>query len=178
MKLAIFLIIIILLGVLSLIFFILYNKVSYLFSKTNYSNDLIEKCLDSKQKLLVKLNTSIKKTLHAKKDYLVDINKLKDAELSSEEKDEKLSEYTKTVKDLISDYTKLSSNKNIKVQIHELYEIDEKLDAYKTYFNKYMTELSANYVKFPTNLIAKISKVKIKKLYQTNDTINKLSEEL
>lgn len=178
MKLAIILLIIILLGTLSLIFFVLYNKINYLFSKTKYSDDLIRKCLDNKQKLLVKLNASIKKTLHAKKDYLVDINKIKEQELSNEEKDEKLSEYTKTVKDLISDYTKLSTNKNIKTQAKELNEIDEKLDAYKTYFNKYMTELSSNYVKFPTSLVAKLSKIKIKKLYHTNDTINKLNEEL
>lgn len=178
MKLAIFLVIIILLGVLSLVFFILYNKVSYLFSKTKYSDDLIEKCLENKQKLLIKMNSSIKKTLHAKKDYLVDIDKIKEQELTSDEKDEKLSDFTKTVKNLISDYTKLSNSKSIKTQIKELNEIDEKLDAYKTYFNKYMTELSQNYVKFPTNFIARVSKVKIKKLYQTNDTINKLSEEL
>lgn len=178
MKLIILLLIIVLLGVLSLIFFVLYNKINYLFSKTKYSDDLIKKCLDNKQKLLIKLNTSIKKTLHAKKDYLVDINKVKDQDLSNEEKDEKLSEYTNTVKNLISDYTKLSTNKNIKSQIKELNEIDEKLDAYKTYFNKYMTELSVNYVKFPTSLVAKLSKIKIKKLYQTNDTISKLNEEL
>lgn len=178
MKLVVFLLIIILLGVLSLIFFILYNKVNYLFSKTKYSDDLIKKCLDNKQKLLVKLNTSIKKTLHAKKDYLVDINKIKEQELTNEEKDEKLSEYTKTVKNLISDYTKLSTNKNVKAQVKDLNEIDEKLDAYKTYFNKYMAQLSANYVNFPTSLVAKISNVKIKKLYQTNDTINKLNDEL
>lgn len=161
-----------------MIFFVLYNKINYLFSKTKYSDDLINKCLDSKYKLLVKINNSIKKTLHAKKDYLLDINKLKDVEMSSEDKDEKLSDYVVTVKNLVSDYTKLSTNKNIKSELNELSEIDEKLDAYKTYFNKYMTELSGDYVKFPTKFIAKISKIRIKKLYQTNDTINKLSEEL
>lgn len=178
MKLAIILLIIILVGVLSLVFFLLYNKISYLFSKTTYSDDLINKCLDSKYKLLVKMNSSIKKTLHAKKDYLVDIGKLKDQDLSSEDRDEKLNEYVLTIKNLVSDYTKLSTNKNIKSELNELHEIDEKLDAYKTYFNKYMTELSTIYVKFPTNLVAKLNKIKIKKLYQTNDTINRLGEEL
>ncbi|MBO4600701.1 MAG: LemA family protein [Bacilli bacterium] len=178
MKLTIFLLIIILVGVISLLFFAIYNKISYLFSKTKYSDELIDKCLEEKYKLLIKLNNSIKKTLHAKKDYLTDINKMKDLDISSEEKDEKLSDYVITVKNLISDYTKLATNKNIKAQINDLNEIDEKLDAYKTYFNKYMMELSSNYVKFPTNFVAKVSKVKIKKLYQTNDTISKLSEEL
>ena len=178
MKLIIFLLIIILIGVLSLIFFVIFNKLSYLQSKTNHADDLISECLSDKYKLLVKTNNSIKKTLHAKKDYLADITKFKDTELTNEEKDEKLSDYVNTAKNLISDYTKLNSNKTIKAEVKDLNEIDEKLDAYKTYFNKYMTELSQNYVKFPSSFVAKLSKIKIKKLYQTNDTINKLTEEL
>ena len=114
MKLIIFLIIIVLIGVLSLIFFSLYNKISYLLSKTKYAEDLIDKSLDKKYKLLIKMNGSIKKTLHAKKDYLADINKIKELEIDNEEKDEKLSEYSVTARNLISDYTKLSNNKNIK----------------------------------------------------------------
>ena len=178
MKLIIFLIIIVLIGVASLIFFTLYNKINYLFSKTKYSDDLIDKCLEKKYKLLIKMNGSIKKALHAKKDYLADINKMKDLELDSEDKDTKLNEFSTTARNLISDYTKLSNHKTIKAELEELDELDEKLDAYKTYFNKYMKELSLNYVKFPTSLVSRISKVKIKKLYQTNDTINKLNEEL
>jgi len=179
MKVAtIILIILLLIGILAILYFNFYNKLSYLFSKTKYAEDLIDKDLDKKYKLLVKINNLMKKTLHAKKDYLVAINDFSSEELFSSEKDVKLKEYTTTVNNLISDYTKLANHKEIKKQVNNLHEIDEKLDASKTYFNKYMVELSKLSTKLPTSLIAKVNKIKVKQLYETNETIKKISEDL
>lgn len=177
-KLTIFLLIIIILGVISLVFFTLCSKLSYLFNKTKYAKELIDKDLEKKHKILIKINNQAKKTLRAKKDYLVNINDISDEQLSSQEKDKKLTEYSTTVSNLINDYTKLANNKEIKKQVSNLNEVDEKLDASKTYFNKYMVELSKNSVKFPSNLIAKIIKIKVNQIYETNETIKKINEEL
>lgn len=177
-KVTIFLLIIILLGVLALLFFAFYSKIAYLLDKTNYVDELIGKDLDSKYELLVKINKTMKKALHAKKDYLNDINNFNSSELFNEEKDIKLSEYDETVDHLVSDYTKLQNHKDIKKELKELAEINEKIDASKTYFNKNMSELSKLYTTFPTNVVSKLAHVKIKTLYQTNETIKKIGEEL
>ena len=177
-KLTIFLLIIILLGILALVVFLIYSKLSYYFNKTDYVNKLIEKDLDKKHSILIKINNQAKKTLHAKKDYLTDITKLNEEELSNQEKDRKLSEYNVTVNNLISDYTKLANNKEIKKQVSNMHEVDEKLDASKTYFNKYMVKLSECSVKFPASIIAKVSKIKVIPLFDTNETIKKINEEL
>ena len=176
-KLTIFLLLIIILGTISLIFFIIYSKLMYLQNKTKYVSELIDDDLEKKYKNLVKINNQIKKTLHAKKDYLIDINNLSDKVLSSQEKDITLEEYNNTVNNLINDYSKLTNNKVIKKQVTALYEINEKLDASKTYFNKYMTLLSESSIKFPCNIVTKIMKIKIKPLYETNETIKKINNE-
>lgn len=177
-KVTIFLVIIILLGILALLFFAYYSKISYLLDKTNYVDDLISKDLDNKHDLLIRMNKTMKKALHAKKDYLSGIEELNSSELFNEEKDIKLSEFEQTVDHLISDYTKLANHKDIKKQISEMSELNEKIDASKTYFNKNMTDLSKLYTTFPTNIVSKLAHVKIKTLYQTNESIKKINEEL
>jgi len=175
---AIILVIIILIGVISLYFFSSYNKLSYLDNKTKYASDLIKEDLENKYSILSKLNSLMKKTLHAKKNYLQDIDSFNELDLNLEEKDIKLSEFADLADKLVSDYSKLSNNKNIKLKIKDLREIDEKIDASKTYFNKYTTELSKMITKFPVSFIAKITGIKVKTLFQTNETIKKIDNEL
>ena len=175
-KLAIFLLIIIFIGVISLVFFLIYGKLAYLFDKINFADKAVNEEIEKKIKCLIKINNQAKKTLRAKKDYLQDINELSDKDIDSQEKDKILSNYNITVNNLISDYTKLANNKEMKKCITSLLEIDEKLDA--SYYNKNTEKLSEMSVKFPANIIAKIMKIKIKPLYDTNEDIKKGTEEL
>ncbi len=177
-KLAIFLLIIIFIGVISLVFFLIYGKLAYLFDKINFADKAVNEEIEKKIKCLIKINNQAKKTLRAKKDYLQEINELSDKDIDSQEKDKILSNYNITVNNLISDYTKLANNKEMKKCIANLLEIDEKLDASKSYYNKNTEKLSEISVKFPANIIAKIMKIKIKPLYDTNEDIKKGTEEL
>lgn len=176
-KLTIILIVVILVLLAVLTILSLIRRLSYLNKKVKYAESLIEDYIDKKTKVLVKLNGSIKKTLRAKKDYLNDLDELSSETLSSRDKDIKLSEYDTTVSNLITDYTKLSNNKDIKKQIASLIEINEKNDATKTYFNKYTLKLSNAIRKFPNNILSKFMKIKIIPLYETNQTIKIISEE-
>lgn len=170
-------VIIILIAFLTLTILALYGRLSFLNKRTLYAKDLIEENIDKKIKLLTKLNASIKKTLRAKKDYLTNIDEVNSELISYQDKDRQLSTYDKTVDNLMSDYSKLANNKEIKKQVSALLELNEKNDAAKTYFNKYMMKLSQSINKFPINLFAKIIKIKIIPLYDTNE-INKINEEL
>lgn len=176
-KLTIILIIVILILLIALTITTFIGRLSYLNKKVNYADKLIEEYINKKIKLLVKLNASIKKTLRAKKDYLSNLDELESDSLSNQEKDIKLSEYNITINNLINDYTKLANNKEIKKQIVSLNELTEKNDATKTYFNKYTIKLSHKIKKFPENILSKFMKIKIIPLYETNETIKKISDE-
>lgn len=176
-KLTLILITVILLLVIGLTIATLVGRLSYLNKKISYANGLIEENIDKKIKLLIKLNASIKKTLRAKKDYLANINELEADNITNQDKDIKLSEYDTTISNLLTDYTKLANNKDIKKQVQNLYEINEKNDATKTYFNKYIMKLSQTIKKFPNNILSKFMKIKIIPLYETNETIKKINDD-
>ena len=176
--LTIFLLLIIICGSLSIVFFINYGKITYYVNKITYAENLISEDVNKKAKLLVKINNVMKKTLHAKKDYLAGINDLKDDQMDVHDKDEMLNTYTNTVKNLISDYTKLANHKELKKLTSNLYDINEKLDASKIYFNKYMKELSSLSTTFPTNIISKIVRVNIKPLYPENEITSNMNQDL
>lgn len=176
-KLTIILLVIILVLLAVLTTATLVGRLSYLNKKVLYADSLINEHIDKKIKLLIKLNASIKKTLRAKKDYLTELDELNKDGLPNQEKDIKLSAYNITVNNLINDYTKLANNKDIKKQVNNLLEINEKNDATKVYFNKYTMKLSQTIKKFPNNILSKFMKIKIIPLYETNETINKQTEE-
>lgn len=176
-KLTIILIVIIFLLLSGLTIATIIGRLSYLNKKVLYSEGLIEENISKKIKLISKLNSSIKKTLRAKKDYLTNIDELDSDSLSNQDKDVKLSMYDATINNLVSDYTKLANNKDIKKQISALNELNEKNDATKTYFNNCTLKLSQSIKKFPCNLLSKFMKIKIIPLYETNETIKKISEE-
>lgn len=176
-KLTIILIVIIFLLLSGLTIATIIGRLSYLNKKVLYSEGLIEENISKKIKLISKLNSSIKKTLRAKKDYLTNIDELDSDSLSNQDKDIKLSMYDATINNLVSDYTKLANNKDIKKQISALNELNEKNDATKTYFNNCTLKLSQSIKKFPCNLLSKFMKIKIIPLYETNETIKKINEE-
>lgn len=177
-KLTLILVIVILVLLIVLTILSLIGRLSYLNKKVQYAEKLIEEYIEKKIKLLTKINASIKKTLRAKKDYLTNIDELNTDSLSTQEKDSKLSEYNVTVNNLLADYTKLSNNKEIKKQVASLIELNEKNDAAKTYINKYVLKLSNVIKKFPNSILAKFMKIKIIPLYETNEIIKNIDEEL
>lgn len=167
-----------LIAALVLVFFLKYNKLKYLYDKTLYAQKLIKDELEKKLSCLTKINSQAKKTLRAKKDYLNNISEINIENESPLEIDKQLSSYNVTVNNLLSDYTKLANNKEIKKSVDNLFEIDEKLDAAKTYFNSSTAKLLSASQKFPANVIAKISRLKVKPLFQTNEDVKKENVEL
>lgn len=173
----ILLIIVLLSGIFALLYFVLFNKISHFFGKTSYAKEDIESSLNNKYKLLIKINNQIKKTLHAKKDYLTNINNIDSTSMNLQNYDKKLTEYTNTLNNLINDYTKLSSNKDVKKLNNSLIDLDEKLDASKTYFNRNMNEIVQLNQKFYNKIIIKLSGLKIEEYFQINEVIKKIDDD-
>ena len=161
----IILIIIIILGIIGIIYINSYNKLQFLKTKIEQAENIADESLRSKYDNIVKINNIIKKTLKNKKDYLKDYVELKDKKISNFELDRELVEATNTIQTLINDYENLENNHDIQEIIYEIKNIDEKLSAAKTYYNKNTTESNQLIRTFPSVIVAKIHKLKTKPYY-------------
>lgn len=156
------LIIIVIAGICSLVYIISYNKLQFLKTKVEQAENIADESLRSKYDLIIKANILIKKALKTKKDYLKDIQELKDKNVTNFEMDRKLTDGMNIIYTLISDNEKLENNHDIHEIIYQIKNIDEKLVAAKSYYNKNTTEINELIRKFPSVIVAKIHKIKIK----------------
>lgn len=165
----IFLVIVIVIAILAIIYINNYNDLQYLKTKIEQAENVIDDALREKYDVILKINTIIKKELRGKKDYLKDINELKDEKISNFEFDRKLIEYQSTINELISDHKKLDNNKGITDQLYAIKGIDERLVSGKNYYNKNTTDSNHLIRKFPSNIIAKLLHYKVRPYFDGKD---------
>lgn len=158
----IFLIIVIAIAVLAIIYINCYNELQYLKTKIEQAENIIDESLRNKFDLISKANTTIKKELKSKKEYLKDINKLKDMKISNFDFDRKLIEYQNVINELVSDHEKLANNKTLSSLLYDIKTEDEKLISGKEYYNKNTTESNHLIRKFPSLVIAKLLNYKVR----------------
>ena len=159
----IILIIIIILGIIGIIYVASYNTLVEYKIKIEKAEGLIDDSLREKYDKIVTLNSLIKKVV-TKKDYLKEYISLKDKRISNYELDRKLVEAMNIIKEVKSDYDKLD-NKKFNKELKDIEAIDEALLSGKNYYNKYTSGLNRVIQKFPTNIVAKIHRYKIKPFF-------------
>lgn len=159
----IILIIIIALGIIGLIYVISYNNLVEYKIKIEKAEGLIDDSLRQKYDKITELNSLIKKVV-TKKDYLKEYIDLKDKRISNYELDRKLTEAMMLIKEVKNDYEELD-NKDFNKELTDIEAIDESLLSGKNYYNKYTSELNRIIQKFPTNIVAKIHRYKIKPFF-------------
>ncbi len=130
----VFLIIVIMVAILAMIYINSYNNLQYLKTKIEQAESIIDEALREKYDAIVKINSLIKKELKTKKEYLKDINGLKDEKISNFDFDRRLIEYQNIISDLIMDHEKLENNKEINNVLYDIKSIDEKLVSGKNYY--------------------------------------------
>lgn len=158
-----FLIVIIILGILGIIYAIIYNNLVSYKLKIEKAEGIIDESLRQKYDIIAKLNASIKKVIK-KKDYLKEYIDLKNQRISNYDMDRKLTEAYNLILDVKGDFKELNTaefNKSLK----EIDKINETLTSCKIYYNKNTTELNQIIRKFPTNIVAKIHGYKIKPFF-------------
>ena len=158
----IFLITIIILGIIGIIYINAYNKLQFLKTKVEQAENIADESLRAKYDNIVKINSIIKKIMKNKKDYLKEYIELKDKKISNFQLDRELIEAMNTIKTLINDHEKLENDHEIQDTLYEIKNIDEKLSAAKTYYNKNTTESNQLIRTFPSVIVAKIHKLKTK----------------
>ena len=98
-----------------------------------------------------------------------DFTNLKEVNISSFDFERTLTAYFNLVNQIKNDYDKLERNADFTNNYDEIYDIDERLEASKEFYNKYTTILNGVIKKFPSNLIAKIHHIKTKAYFDGKD---------
>lgn len=159
----IFLILIIILGIIAIFYVITYNALTTYKLKIDKAEGIIDESLRQKYDTIAKLNVMIKKVV-TKKDYLKEYIDLKDKRISNYDLDRKLTEAENTILEVKNDHSELD-NKEFNKELKEIKIINENLISSKNYFNRNTSELNKIIRKFPTNIIAKIHRYKIKPFF-------------
>ena len=157
------LVLIIIVGIIAIAYVITYNNLVNYKIKIEKAEGIIDENLRQKYDLIVKMNIAIKKVV-TKKDYLKDYIDLKDKRISNYELDRKLTEAMNIILEVKNDYNELD-NKEFNNELKEINIINETLTSCKTYYNKNTTELNQTIRKFPSNIVAKIHRYKIKPFF-------------
>ena len=165
----IILLLIIIIGLLAIVYINIYNHMQYSKTKIEKAENNIDNDLREKYDLVVKTDTIIKEHFQEKKDYLKEFINLKETDISNFDLERKLKEAETIISTLYEDNKKLNENNSMKEVLENFKEVNEKLIADISYYNKHVTETN-NYIrKFPNNIIAKIHHLKIKTFFDGKD---------
>ncbi len=167
-----FLIFIIFVGLLAIFYITIYNTLQFQKTKIESAENIINDSLRKKFDLLTTTIDVINKEIDDKKNYFKEYANLKDKQLTNFDLDRKLIEIENIINKLLLD-NNLNNNVDIKTNLCEVKNINEKLESAKIYYNNNTSVLN-NYIrKFPSLIIAKFHNFKIKYFY---DGINNQDE--
>jgi len=163
------LMIIIVFGGFGLGYVVLYNLIQYSKTKIDQAEHIIDETLRDKYDLILRANNMTKGVLKEDKSYFNDLEILKDMNISNFDLDRKLAEYIQLFEQLKGDFKELNDNKGAKDITLELKDINVKLSASKSYYNKYVTDYNRYITFFPANIIAKIHRFNVKNFFDNKD---------
>ena len=113
----------------------------------------------------MKSSTTINKLLKKEVTYFKDLEMLKKEDISNFDLDRKIVEGENLIHQVKNDYKSLNDNEEYISIINDLKDSDELLEAAKSFYNKYTTEINLLIKKFPTNIIAKFHKIKLRNYF-------------
>ncbi len=160
-----FLFIIIIFGSIGILYIYQYNKLQHSKTKINQAECLIDEALRSRYDLLVRVDKYIQTELDNDKTFFKNLDKLKNENISNFDLDRRITEYYNLWMQIKNDYPDLNNKKAFKELINEDKRIDEKLQAAKSYYNKYTSELNDLIRTFPSNIVARMHKIEIKTFF-------------
>ena len=160
-----FLFIVILVGALGIFYVYQYNKLQHSKTKIDHAECLIDEALRTTYDILVKADKVIQSEVGEDKTFFKGLDKVKNENISNFDLDRKLTEYINLLDKIKLDYPDLVSNKSFKEVLSENKKASEKLQAAKSYYNKYTSELNDLVRTFPSNIVAKMHSISIKSFF-------------
>ena len=160
-----FLFIVILVGACGIFYVYQYNKLQHSKTKIDHAECLIDEALRNTYDILVKADKVIQSEVGGDKTYFKGLDKVKNENISNFDLDRKLTEYISLLEQIKLDYPDLTSNKGFKEVLNENKKASEKLQAAKSYYNKYTSELNDLIRTFPSNIVARMHAISIKPFF-------------
>lgn len=160
-----FLFVIIIIGALGILYIFQYNKLQHSKTKIDHAECLIDEALRDRYDVLIKADKLIKTELKSDKTYFKGLENVKNESISNFDLDRKLTEYISIAEQIKTDFPDLSNNKAFKEIFSDDKKISEKLQAAKSYYNKYTSELNDLVRQFPSNIVAKMHSIDIKPFF-------------
>ena len=160
-----FLFIIILIGAIGIFYVYQYNKLQHSKTKIDHAECLIDEALRNTYDILVKADKVIQSEVGEDKTYFKGLDKVKNENISNFDLDRKLTEYIALLDQIKLDFPDLANNKGFKDILNEMKKASEKLQAAKSYYNKYTSELNDLIRTFPSNLVARLHAINIKPFF-------------
>lgn len=162
-------IIVAVIAILVLIYFSAVTKLKNYKERMDAAESIIDTNLNKKLDLIISINTEVKKVT-GKKDYLKDYVSIRDLIITNNEKDLKLDEAIKLINELTDDYEELNKDKEFVKKMNSLRLVEESLVAAKISFNQNALKSNQLIKTIPYNIVAKLSKCRIRSFYSTNKT--------
>ncbi len=147
-------------GLLAILYIVLYNRIQVLNIRVNEAENIIDEELRKKYDLILESEAIIKKVTKKEITLFEELKKLKTQDISTFDFDRKINEAISVIKQVRSDYEGLNKNKNFMKIINELQDSEEKLEAAKSFYNKYTSKINEGIKKFPSNIVALIHQIK------------------
>lgn len=160
-----FLFIIILVGAVGILYVYQYNKLQHSKTKIDHAECLIDEALRNRYDILISADKLIKSELGNDKTYFKGLDKVKNENISNFDLDRKLVEYINLLEQIKLDFPDLSSNKGFKEILSDSKKASEKLQAAKSYYNKYTSELNDLIRTFPSNIVSRLHRIDIKPFF-------------
>ena len=145
-------------GIIVVTYIILYNNIQAFNIKINEAESIIDDLLRKKYDNLDNMKSIILKETDLPEQTFEVFEKIKNVNISSFDLDRKLTEIYSLINQIKLDYDKLDSNEDF-----------EKLEAAKSFYNKYTTLLNTAIKKFPSNVIASFHHIKVKAYFDGKD---------
>lgn len=154
-------------GIIAYKYVVIYNKLQHYKTRIEISENKIDEAIRGKFDVICDLDLEIKKVCKDS-DYLKNFISLRDKKNSNYEVDRKLIEATNLIKELQNDYSKLN-NVSFNKLLKDIKNIDENLISSKNFFNKNTASLNGEIRAFPSTVVAKIHKIKVKPFFDNKN---------
>jgi len=164
-------------GLLAIFYIATYNKIQVLNIRVNEAESLIDEELRKKYDLILQSETIIKKTTKKEITFFKGLKDLKVQDISTFDFERKCAEGFNLVKQIQSDYENLNKNDDFLRIINEILDCNEKLEAGKSFYNKYTSKVNEVIKKFPSNIVALIHQFKVKTYFDGKDMFDEEKED-
>ena len=158
-----------LIGIIGICYIVIYNNLQANKIKINESESIIDELLRKKYDLLNLIASLILDETELPEKTFDEFKKVKNMNISSFDFERKLTEYNNLINKIKNDYDNLDNDLKFKNYYDEIYSINEKLEAAKSFYNKYTNILNKIIKKFPSNIVAFIHHIKVQAFFDGKD---------